>query len=169
MQKIKWIIFGIVFFVLLAAVIGILYFPWHYEAIAVADNLYFGMSPLEVRLRYGTPIEIQNSTVSPEKTYVYYTSVEGLPAKLNITFIQSNISYRLYRVDIGIDVSGAGLQETYNGILEECRDAYHGNISQYEEDKENEASVINSSGATSIYCKIWIEQGSVYITAIKAW
>lgn len=169
MQKNKWIIFGIAFFVLLAAVIGILFFPRHYEAIAVADNLYFGMSPLEVRLRYGRPIEIQNSTVSPEKTYIYCTSVEGHPAKLNITFIQSNISYKLYRVDIVVGVNGAGLQETYNGVWEECRDAYHGNISQYEDDKENEVSVINSNGATSIYCKIWIEQGSVCITAIKAW
>lgn len=169
MSKNKWIVFGILFFVLLTAIIGILLFPRHYEAIAVADNLYFGMSPLEVCLRYGRPIEIQKSTASPEKTYIYHTSIDGLPARLSITFVQHSITYKLYRADISIDVSEAGLQETYNGALEKCKDAYHGSISQYEVDEENKVSFISNNGATSIYCKIWIEQSSVFITAIKTW
>lgn len=169
MVKKLWIVIGVIIFALLIVVISIHLFPKHCDAIAVAEDLYFGMSPLEVRLKYGKPDEMHESTVTPEKTYIYHISIDGLPAKLNISFIHATTMYKLYRVDLRIDTNEAEIQETYNSILDKCKNAYHCSNSLYEEGDTNTVSLINSNGATSLNCKIWVEQSSVYITVIKTW
>lgn len=169
MVKKFWIVFGVIIIVVLTAVISIQLFPKHYEAIAITEDLYFGMSPFEVRLKYGKPDEMHESKVSPEKTYIYYINIDGSPAKLNISFIQATMMYKLYRVDIRIDTNEVGIQKTYNSILEKIRNAYLCSTSLYEEGDANTVNLINNNGATSLTCKIWIEESSVYITAIKTW
>lgn len=169
MVKKMWIIIGTIIFVLFIAVMIIWIFPKHYEAIAVADNLYFGMSPLEVRLQYGRPDETHKSTVSPEKTYIYHTDIDGLPAKLSITFIHTTMMYKLYRVDIIIDANETDAQETYNNSVEKCKNAYLCSDSLYEEVDANALSLSNSNGATGLSCEIWVKQNSVFITVIKTW
>lgn len=164
-----WVIVGVVAVILLIVIVWIFVFPKHYEAIAVTDNLKFGMMPFEVRMRYGQPEEIQKNTIAPEITYIYYGDIDGHLATFYFTFTQSLWRYELYRSDIHIDAEEEELPKIYNMFVKRCCDEYQSDDSSYKKNDVNEMLIDITNGATILTCRIWTEQAAINITVIKNW
>ena len=161
------LLIGIIALTLL--IIGFLCFPRHFEAIATRDDIKFGMTPFEVRLRCGNPNNIEKSTVSPTITYTYYGDYNGNPSVYYFTFIQDQLFYRLSDASIHINDSSTNASTTYNSIINICKEVYQSDSMSQKSDDETITQIQVNHGATCLFCTIEMKQTSIVIRISRIW
>ena len=151
---------------LLLLVFGLLCFPRQFETVATDDHLKFGMTPLEVRIRYGAPDETDKSAVAPGITYTYFEEFDGKPSVCSYTFIRDRLFYRLYDASTIIEASESEAAAIYKTLIEKCRAEYRP-ASEQADETCTELDV--TDGAISLHCKIEMEQTTVSVRITRIW
>ncbi len=150
-------------FLLALFILGVLYFPRHYEKIALLKHVNFGMSPLEIRMIYGAPDETEESDLTPTITYTYHIEFEGNPATYKFSFIHVSQRYELYDVSIQINAKDNQVPMIYDKAIDQCRDEYKDNKGYYEVVSTSSCSLRTNYNAIIMSCDIMKKKDSVLV------
>lgn len=163
--------FKLIIVVIIAILIfvGIVFFPRHYESIAFAENLSFGMLPLEVCTRYGLPDQREKSTLTQEVTYLYSEEFCGYSAIFRFSFVRSSLRHELNRASLHVDVPEGEINDFYEHIVDICREKYQSLAAYDEEIGSNHATLSSRDGAIFMTCIITKEKTSVVVTITRIW